>query len=300
MQPNPIDIAASIFQAALEIAKKKKLVLTVTAGRSGTRYLKELFATLENAFVTHESEPCFSHVLRQVQTDPKLSRDFVKLLTIPSIAAANTDLYVTTSHLICKGFLEPILEFGLRPGVILLRRSPRRVARSYLEKETVPGRTPLGLKYLLDPSDPDVLPLSGFERLSDYQLCFWYALEIERRQAHYRSFLTELRCPVVDVTADELHRFDTWRDCLQTLGVADRIDPILSRIRHLRVIAGRWNQNPRKLDFEIDYDAAEGTVWDAVHPHEPWLRAEIERRYAPFGRPACAAMPVAWLTAQRR
>jgi hypothetical protein len=51
---------------------------------------------------------------------------------------------------------------------------------------TIPGRTQKGLRFYLSPDDPGVLPLTDWERLHDYQLCYWYCLEIERRAEQYR------------------------------------------------------------------------------------------------------------------
>ena len=68
----------------------------------------------------------------------------------------------------------------------------------------MPGRGKLGLKYLLHPDDPGVLPLRGWHGLSDYQLCFWYALEIERRQEAYAARLVQAGGRSEDVTAEEL------------------------------------------------------------------------------------------------
>ena len=74
-----------------------------------------------------------------------------------------------------------MLGLGLLPSLILLRREPRLIALSNLERYAIPARTRLGLEWLLQPNDPDVLQLPAWRRMSDYQLCFWYALEMERR-----------------------------------------------------------------------------------------------------------------------
>ncbi len=107
---------------------------------------------------------------------------------LPAIAArCRGPIYVETSHLVCKGFIEPMLDLGLRPKFIILTRPTSEVASSLYQMNIIPGRTRSGRLVLLDPADRGVLPLPGWDGFSDYQLCFWYAREIERRQAHYRS-----------------------------------------------------------------------------------------------------------------
>jgi len=258
----------------------KKLIFTVTAGRTGTRYVAELFKTLDGVFSVHEDEPSFSHVMRPVQGHPDLAERWVTAQLLPHIAAAPEPVYVRTEHLTCKGFLEPLIDLGLRPSILLLRRSPRRIARSYLDKETVPGRTSLGVTYMLHPTDPGVLPLPRYRDFSDYQLCFWYALEIERRQRHYGRLFREMGLPVADVTAEELNDLTCWTRCLETLGLGDHIDRGSTALRHAKVTLGAWNMNVRKLDEKIDHEREEEEVWAAVTRSEPTLRAAVEARYA--------------------
>ena len=261
-----------------EVASKK-LIFTVTAGRTGTRYVAELFKTLDGVCAIHEDEPSFSHVMRPSQGHPDLAERWVLGQLLPHIAATRHPVYVRTEHLTCKGFLEPLLALGLRPAILLLRRSPRRVARSYLDKDTVPGRTSLGVTYMLHPTDPGVLPLPEYQRFSDYQLCFWYALEIERRQLHYGQLFHEQNLPVEDVTAEELNDLVRWMRCLRTLGLGDRIHGGATALRHMKVTLGAWNMNARKLEEKIDYDREEEEVWTAIARFEPCLRASVESRY---------------------
>ena len=114
--------------------------------------------------------------------------------------------------------------------------------------------------------------------MSDYHLCFWYALEIERRQKRYRSFVENRGGTVVDVTADELHDPRAFLAMVEGLGL--RIDDI-DRIRqgHSELRGTIFNENPRKKTIDIDFDYAEEPVWEAVAFYEPLLREEIAARY---------------------
>lgn len=269
-------------EALVAAARAKNLVFTVTAGRTGTTYLQHLLALCPDTTSLHEPEPSFVPVLRLAQRRPALARAFLLEYKLPFILRTPTRSYVETGHPFGKGFLEPLLDLGLVPRIVLLRRAPRRVATSLLVRRTVPGRGKLGLKYLLHPGDPGVLPLPGWTRMSDYQLCFWYALEMERRQRVYGDLLTSLDCAVADATAEELHDPQRFVEVAEQLGLLDaRVDRETLLHRHAEVSARLYNYNRRPPAVVVTPDLAEEAVWHAVTPAAPWLRAAIEQRYAP-------------------
>jgi hypothetical protein len=268
----PVDLAA---------VRAKTLVVTVTAGRTGTTFLTHLLALCPDTTSLHEPEPSFVPVLRLAQHDPDLARRFLLAYKLPFVAALPTRRYVETGHLLCKGFLEPLLALGVAPHAIALRRAPRRVAASLLSRRTVPGRGKLGLKYLLHPGDPGVLALPGWTRLSDYQLCFWYALEIERRQRAYRGPVAAAGGAWVDVTAEELHDAGRFIALAEALSLLDAdTDREALRAAHGRIAATTHNPNPAAIAV-ADPAAAEEAVWAAIDA--PDLRAWVESRYPAEG-----------------
>jgi hypothetical protein len=270
--------------ALLAAVRRKHLVFTVTAGRTGTTYVTRLGELLPNTVSLHEPQPSYVHFLRQVQRHPRLAYRFLLEYKLPFIAATSAPRYLETSHLVGKGFLEPMLDLGLRPAVLLLRREPRAIARSLLTRRTVPGRGKLGYKYLVHPGDPGVLPLPGWRTRSDYQLCFWYALEMERRQRVYGELLAARGCALADATAEELHDPARFLAVAETLGLlaADIDREALSR-RHAEVSARLYNYNRRPPAVVSAPERAEEVVWSAIHATTPWLRAAVERRYASAG-----------------
>jgi hypothetical protein len=271
---------AGDVDALLERVKRKQLILTVTAGRTGTTYLTRLLALFPDTVSTHEPSPSFVYYLRQAQRFPALAREFLLDYKLPFIAQLAEMRYVETGHLFCKGFFEPLLELGIVPRVVVLRRHPRPIAASLLTRCTVPGRGKLGLKYLLHPGDPGVLPLPAWTSRSDYQLCFWYALEIERRQRDYAARLARAGGTSVDVTPDELHDGARFLSVAESLGLLDaRVDRDALLRRHAEVSAVTYNANEVPHAFNATRDSDEALVWEAVAPHAPWLRAEVERRY---------------------
>lgn len=288
---------AEDIAALLAAVRTKNLVFCVTAGRTGTTYLQQLFALCPETTSLHEPEPSFVPVLRLAQHDPNAARMFLLEYKLPLIARTPTRHYVETGHLFGKGFLEPLLALGIVPRIVFLRRAPQRVAASLLTRRTVPGRGKLGLKYLLHPEDPGVVPLPGWLRLSDYQLCFWYALEIERRQRAYAVQLDDVGATWVDVTADELHdsaRFLAVASALQLLDAAADRAALLRR--HAEVSSVVHNANPGAA--EAAARAGEETaVWCAVDDFDPTLRAIVQARYG--SRAAAPADPVAAAVSRR-
>jgi hypothetical protein len=263
--------------SVLAAVSAKRLVFTATAGRTGTAYVTVLFKGLRDTHAEHEPEPNFVHVMRRAQEHAPIALDFLLRHKLPAIAARPGAAYVELSHLACKGFLEPMLALGLRPSLLVLRRGPRSIAKSLLERATVPGRTSAGWLYLLQPGDPMTLPLPGHATMTDYQLCFWYALEIERRQARYAQLFARAGCRVAEASARGLNDAGVWRGVVAALGFDDLLADDADA-RHAAATARTWNANPSRPASAIDYETQEDGVWKAILPYEPLLRAEIALR----------------------
>ena len=88
--------------------KKKKLVFTVATGRCGTAFFSEILRLVPGATSLHEPEPQYAEVLRQVQQQPETARAFLIQQKLPVIARDQKNIYIETSHLFCKGFLEAL------------------------------------------------------------------------------------------------------------------------------------------------------------------------------------------------
>jgi hypothetical protein len=258
------------------INAEKTLIFTVTPGRSGTKYLTALLGSVPGIAAHHEPMPDFVTAMRRGQQDPEIALAFLRDVKLPGIAAMPSPIYAETSHLFCKGFLEPAILLGLRPKLIVLRRPPSEVAWSLLERDTIPTRTPYGCLYLLDPRDPGVMPLPGWERMTDYQLCFWYALEIERRQLRYAAFAAQLGLACFEVLQRDLGRSDVFAAMLNTLGIAMNG---AAASDHESISGVRHNSNRRSLPKPDDLPDQEAELWRAVLPYEPLLPSSIEAKY---------------------
>ena len=75
-----------IQQTLIEQARAKQLILTVTAGRTGTTFLHNLFRVFPGVDSTHEDEPSYLHVMRRVQTQPAEATSFLTKFKFPVIA----------------------------------------------------------------------------------------------------------------------------------------------------------------------------------------------------------------------
>ena len=171
------------------VALGKRLIFTITTGRSGTRYLAWVLRGFRDVDARHEPRPKFSGAFRTVAQFPHTAEEFWRHHKLPRIARSPRPIYAETSHLAGKGFLESLIAMGGRPDLIHLHRAPRDVARSLWRLGTVPGRTYRGAKYYLAPTDRCLCPLppERIAGLHDYQLCFWYCLEIAARARGYAA-----------------------------------------------------------------------------------------------------------------
>ncbi len=197
------------------------------------------------------------------------AREFLVNSKLPAIATHEPSVYVETSHLFCKGFLEPAQQLGLRFDLIVLRRPAREVARSLYELATIPARTDWGRSFLLAPNDPGVLPLPGWETMHDYQLCYWYCLEIERRAKLYPKLVAEHGGRVAETSLGELLAGGFSR-VLERLELplpenpdfAVRIKDIIS----LPVNAKREIKNAKARIPVDDYEALENAIRERLGP----------------------------------
>ena len=98
----------------------KRLCFTVTSGRSRTKLLAILLREAAGLCAEHEPAPRFNYVLRAVLEYPEAAAWWLAAEKLPAIAeiARSSGTYIELSHLTCKGFVEPLLELGLRPDFL--------------------------------------------------------------------------------------------------------------------------------------------------------------------------------------
>ncbi len=204
------------------IATQKKLIFTVTNGRSGSLMLARLFDAIDGVMGLHEPAPSFHLLMRWAQGRPDLARKFWLHEKLPAIDRLKTPVYVETSHLLCKGFLESLLDTGLRPSLVFLTRDPRETAVSLYRLNDIPGRTNRAFKWYLSPDDPTyaVLPTGAEDKLTDYQLCYWHSLETAARISHYQTVAANMGLPNAVLDVEDLNNFDSFVSACTKLGIS--------------------------------------------------------------------------------
>jgi hypothetical protein len=257
-----------------QLLSSKRLIFAVSTGRSGTAYLSQILSCVPGVSSHHEARPKFSKALRPVQQNVQLAYKFWIKEKLPAIAKDSAPVYAETSHLFCKGFAEPLLDLGIVPDLILLTRPYRQVALSFCRFGTIPGRTAQGLKYLLGPDDPEVLSLPDWHELDDYQLCYWYCLEIERRMSKYNELFSGLGAHVVRVSLEEISSLTGFEKLL--LGMNLPKPDGAKWAEYLQIKDSRINVRPhlnRPAKIPEDLDSAEQEVLRRVMEANEGFRA---------------------------
>lgn len=245
----------------------RRLILTVTTGRSGTEYLARILSLFARVDARHEPKPRFSTSFRAVCAEASIAREFWTREKLPAIARTRRPVYAETSHLACKGFLESLAGLGVHFELVHLRREPRLVAKSLWSLGSIPGRSLLGVRYYLGPRDRVFLPLAPelAERASDYQLCYWYCLEIDARAAHYRQAFAGSGVRVHEVALESLRT----RAGIQALGETLELGPMspVGALRARGLAGSRVNEKRAQKrreppgDSELEAEEREVRSW---------------------------------------
>jgi hypothetical protein len=256
----------------------KNIIMCLTTGRSGTNLLEKLLALADDICAVHEPEPAFQHVLGDVRRNPPAAISFVRDRKLPDILARSGAHYAETSHLFGKGFFEAFVALGIPFRLVILNREPRQVAKSLLRLKTVPGRTIRGRGFLLDPSQNGVMKLPDWEKMSDYQLCYWYCLEMERRKSVYTAECRERGILVVEIALEKLKDWNYFQKFCRELGLSL---PAEAGTRHAAITANKVNRKAGYLPrlILVPFALEERKVWKALGNDGVVLRSAIKARY---------------------
>ena len=267
---------------ARDVFSTKQLVFCVTNGRSGSKTLATLFNCLAQVQAGHEPAPSFHLVMRWAQHNEALAESFWLFKKLPAIAACKRPIYLETSHLFAKGFLEPLVELGGRPKLIFLSRDARATATSMLRLNDIPGRTRRAQKWYLAPDDALCAGLAPetAARLSDYQLCYWHALETKARQQHYAQLAGELGLMTAAADISELNTIEGFEAICEELGISiDECD----RERLCQIVGIKENRREAEKSISPltvqDPDAEEAEVLSLIvrGPAQPKHNAGLGR-----------------------
>jgi hypothetical protein len=223
------------------ILNKKRIVFTITPGRSGTQYLTHVLQGLPDIAVTHEPVPGFHELPPAVRFDKDVTTQFLTEKKLPYIQSFSEPTYIETSHYFCKGFVEPLLDLGVVPDLILLKRVPRKIASSWfllgVKANHMPERR--AHQHIISPYEPNFLPADHWENWNDYQICYWYAIESFFRMKHYAELITSRGGKVFETYLGSLLQ-DRYTALLGWLGVPE--DMIAQRASDQRMRQTRINE----------------------------------------------------------
>lgn len=133
-----------------------KYIFSINTGRSGSTYVASLLKGFEDVEAFHENKPeCYgvdmSNYINNKASNIKALSD-EKLEVINKIIDNSNKVYAETSHYFIKGFgWEFLKQLNQKDvGVILIYRSPEKIAKSWIQKGTsILGRG--GRNFLLLP-----------------------------------------------------------------------------------------------------------------------------------------------------
>lgn len=256
----------------------KNIVMCLSPGRSGTQLLTHLLGLADDTHSVHEPQPTFQAVTEAVRTSPDETLRFVRDTKLPAILSTPEPNYVETSHLFGKGPFEAFVELAVPFRLIILNRQPREVAKSHWRIKAIPARAKKKQQYLLRPDLDGVLPLPGWQKMTDYQLCYWYALEIERRKTLYAETCRTHNIPVVEIHLEELLDFHCVKHLCERLSLRLASD---KRQQHATITAEKVNHKPKywpKLALK-PLASQERKVWEALGSEGETLFQDLAQRY---------------------
>lgn len=118
------------------------------------------------------------------------------------------------------------------------------------------------------------MKLLGWQWMSDYQLCYWYCLEVERRKTIYAAECRKRGIPVVETSLQQLKDWNRFRELCQAcaLTLSDA-----AYMRHAEITAHKVNRKTKHLPrlALVPFSFQESKVWKALGRDGAALRAAI-------------------------
>jgi hypothetical protein len=266
-----------------------RVIFTLASGRSGTRFLADLFR--RNVSCVGRHEPYFDRGNPSMFGRPIYDRavgdvDAVRRLARRKrawIERRGGPLYVETSHAFLKSWWDLAPELFADWNLIHLIRDPRKVARSEANRHEFADRWRLPFRHYraggerffrwaLTGREPI---FSSFEP-GELTLFQWYVvqwIEIENRAVRLLSeHKKHNECVTLDSPGD-LNNPQLVREMFHSLGISPRRDPPL--------LAGNQNRTPRRPTVLSEADEQQFSAVIARVP-ETHLSIFRERPYTAF------------------
>lgn len=234
----------------------QRLVFSANAGRSGSEYLAELLGAAPTVAAGHEREPTMTGgwLRRTLYEDPARSYEDRRVKTdiIRSELAEMrpNQTYVDTSHMFVKTFADVVFDDFQHEllSVVVLRRDPIAVARSYFELDFCGVRSRPWIDWISVPTAPfAAFHIEPDEIRDQFDLIFGALVDVETRTAALRAMTPAVNW--VDTTLEQITTIDGARDLFESLALRpprDLPDLVSSRVN---TRAGRKAKLEQRVDL---------------------------------------------------
>ncbi len=254
----------------------RRTIFGLSSGRSGTAYLTSLLKGLPGLIALHEPEPKYQWQTLPLQNNAEHARKFVSGPKANWINQLPDATYFEASHYLAKGFMETWVEdCKMVPDAIIIERDPRKIASSWyglnVDFFTAPSYV---LQHMLHPEDKRqlFLPLKNWKALNNYQLCYWYALEAQKRNAYYADYLTSKGGKVFITSLEALISGKDVIPLMEWLNIKldEEMTSILMQRSKQRINDKNQFKNANRLKSikEMDLDALEAAVLEQCRTSE--------------------------------
>lgn len=247
---------------------EKRLIFVTSTGRCGTKLLAAaLRKTIDGRLLRAEWEthPNFAWVVRASRRKGGVAKKWWLKQKLPAILSVKAPVYLDTSHYLTQGALGAAFALGVPFDLVLLSRDPRETAVSFWRRQSIP----LTKRDKLWPTDSgNFLPIDH-GGLDDYQLVYWWVMEVRYRMWLYGEMNRNRGQRVVATSLDEIA---TWGGFVRLCRALSLPEPDLEGFPAGKVnpsSCGMYEMHP-----EGDLDELEAEVWRRVasHPRSRYTR----------------------------
>lgn len=193
----------------------RHLIFSINSGRSGSKYLAELFSTARNVKSFHEAEPKMNgEVIELINAKPlEESREKrrIKSRAISEILRTSSpgEIYAETNHAFITTFYDVVLEDFSNVDVVILRRDLAQVLRSFIELGYFSAQNSLSFEWMSSPNAATAAlrAIGPDSMLDQFDLCIAYLLDIEARAQRFKREYSHVRTH--DVWLEDLNQIES-------------------------------------------------------------------------------------------
>jgi hypothetical protein len=204
-----------------------RMVFSANSGRAGSGYLASLLDESRTVSAGHERPPQMTGAwTRRIAYEPRMASYTDRLVKVDALRSEVARIppgrvYADTSHMFVKTFADVVFdEFAHdRLSVVVLRRDPVDVARSFFQLDFLGPRPLPWYDWMIPPTVPEsAFPLSLDEVDDQFDLIFGYLVDIENRTSRLRELAPAVTW--VDARLEEITQADGARALFEALDVA--------------------------------------------------------------------------------